>query len=214
MIKSLSGIYRICGFRVFVVSLSVLIAFTIAAGKEKEKGFDPFAAGIEENISTPKVSAKQQPKVKAAMEQLERALKSVGFSATRVRSGEVVLVTIPCDRLFAPNATVLKSTASGHLAQLVPYVKRSDNYKVVVAVHADNTGDTSYADKLTADRANAIDEFFYHRNGNADTGIIPYGIGADEPVMSNVGVRNRAANRRVEIYFIPTGSFIDKVQKR
>ena len=176
--------------------------------------FDPFTAGIEENINTPKVGTKQLPKLTAAMAQLERTLKSAGYAATRVRSGEVVLVTIPCSELFAPNSTSLKKTDGSKLSALVPYVKRTDNYKVVIAVHADNTGDASYADAITADRATAIDEFFYHRNSNTDTGIIPYGIGADEPVKPNTGVRNRAANRRVEIYFIPTSAFIEKVQKK
>ncbi|MCM1067250.1 MAG: OmpA family protein [Muribaculaceae bacterium] len=198
--------------RVFAAGLLLLSAF--GAGAAPKDDFDPFTAGIEENISTPKVSARQQAKVTAAMAQLERTLKSAGFAVSRVRSGEVVLVTIPCSELFAPNATALKDTDKCRLSALVPYVKRADNYKVVVAVHTDNTGDATYADALTADRATAIDEFFYRHNSGADTGIIPYGIGSDEPVAPNTGVRNRASNRRVEIYFIPTSGFIEKVQKR
>ncbi len=90
---------------------------------------------------------------------------------------------------------------------------RSDNYKVVVAVHSDNTGDEMYADRLTSDRANAIDEYYFHASGDKETGIIPYGLGSDEPVAPNSGRANREKNRRVEIYFVPTAELIEKIKR-
>lgn len=205
---TLSVLYRpVCAC---LLALGLVLSASAAAPRD----FDPLAAGIEENISYPAVPQKHREKVSAAMHSLERTLRELGYKTTRVRSGEVVLVTIPCSSLFAPNSIELKTKASGVLSQLLPYIRRSDNYKVIVAVHADNTGDAEYSDRLTADRANAVDEFFFSRNGNKDTGIIPYGLGADEPVAPNTGVRNRAANRRVELYFVPTSTFIDKTRNR
>ena len=123
------------------------------------------------------------------------------------------MVTLPCSRLFAPNSVSLIPTASKLLAPLVPYVNRTDNYKIILAVHSDNTGDEMYSEKITADRANAIDEYFYKINGNKDTDIIPYGLGADEPVAPNTGIANREKNRRVEIYFVPTAELIEKTKR-
>lgn len=189
------------------------MAFTCAAWAV-DNDFDPLSASIEENINIPAVGNKQKSKLVAAQVQLERKLRAAGYKVTRVRSGEVVLVTVPVASLFAPNSVTLKESAAKSLQGLVPYVKRSDNYKVVLAVHSDNTGDAAYTDALTADRASAVDEFFYRACGNDDAGIIPYGIGSDEPVAPNTGVANRAANRRLEVYFVPTRLLIDKAQKR
>lgn len=175
--------------------------------------FDPFSANIEENIATPAVSAKNSPLVAATMGQLVKTLRSSGYAVDAVRNGEVAMITIPCDQLFSPNSIELMPVASKKLTPLLPYIKRTDNYKVILAVHADDTGDDVYAERLTADRANAIDEFFFQANAG-ETGIIPYGLGADEPVASNIGVENRRRNRRVEIYFVPTELFIDKAKKR
>lgn len=175
--------------------------------------FDPLSANIEENIATPEVNPKHNEAVKTAMRHLVNTLKQAGYAVSTVRKGEVAMVSIPCAKLFKPNGTTLRDDAHKLLAPLAPYIRRSDNYKIVLAVHSDDTGDTQYAEQLTADRANAIDEYFYKLGSDAETGIIPYGLGADEPVAPNTGVTNRAKNRRVEIYFIPTQDFIKKARK-
>ena len=200
-------------FRLFSLSLLLIVSALMPTGVLADD-FDPMAANIEENIAHPAVSDKASAKVAAAMKQLIRALQNAGYDAEGVRKGEVALVTIPCSDLFAPNSVELLPSAKGKLAPLMPYMKRTDNYKVILAVHADNTGDDLYAERLTADRANAIDEFYYEANGNQDIDLIPYGLGADEPVSPNIGVENRAKNRRVEIYFVPTEVLIDKARKR
>lgn len=192
---------------------TLLLAVSVAASGA-DNNFDPFSANIEENIATPAVNAKASQAVVNAMSQLAKTLRGAGYKVDAVRKGEVVLVTIPCVNLFSANSVELKKDASKRLSPLVPYIKRSDNFKVILAVHADDTGDDIYAERITADRANAIDEFFFQANNRHDTGIIPYGLGADEPIAPNTGVGNRAKNRRVEIYFVPTQQLIDKARKR
>lgn len=177
--------------------------------------FDPFSAGIEENMAHPPVPQKHSRAVAKAMDLLHTALEHNGYVVNSVRSGEVVTVVIPASRLFAPNSTRLSERGEPLLRGLLPYVKRSDKFKVVVAVHSDNTGDNAYAEALTADRANAIDEFFCSAAGGEDAILlIPYGLADDEPVKPNTGVANRAANRRVEISFIPTKEYIDRIRKQ
>lgn len=200
--------------RRLVLLLVVAVVSFCAVAQKGNDDFDPFSASIEDNLKTPVVSSRHSAAVVSAMTQLERSLKSAGYKVTLVRSGEVVMVTIPCSSLFAPNSKELKPEASAVLKPLAQHVDKAESYKTIVAVHADNTGDEEYADAITADRATAIDDFFYNLNGRRDTGIIPYGIGADEPVAPNTGIRNRAANRRVEIYFVPTADFIAKAQKK
>lgn len=193
---------------------SIALTATLCAGAaDPAEPFDPMAANIEENIANPPVGEKDSQNVAAAMSRLATSLKGAGYDVDYVRRGEVIMVTLPCSRLFAPNSVSLIPTASKLLAPLVPYVNRTDNYKIILAVHSDNTGDEMYSEKITADRANAIDEYFYKINGNKDTDIIPYGLGADEPVAPNTGIANREKNRRVEIYFVPTAELIEKTKR-
>lgn len=186
-----------------------MLLFTgIVTSAQKSNDFDPMSADIESNIKHPPVPHKQSASIAKAMSAVSKALKHAGYNATAVRSGEVVLVTIPCNELFAPNSSTLLPEAPEKLRGLSPYIKETTNFKTILAVHSDDTGDELYRDRLTSERANAIDDFFYRHNGEQETGIIPYGLGADEPLKANTSIANRAANRRVEIYFVPTEIFI------
>lgn len=192
----------------------LLLTVFILALTGRAEDFDPLAASIEDNLRTPAVPQKHSRAVVNAMNRLLRTLTELGYNASAVRDGEVVMVTIPVSDLFEPNSTALSTGASSKLRLLMPYIKRSDNYKVIIAAHSDNTGDELYNDRLTADRANAIDEYFYELNEQTDTGIIPYGLGYDEPVAANNSIEGRRRNRRIEIYFVPTSEFINKVRRR
>lgn len=196
------------------VLTALLLAAACWATPLRGADFDPLNAEIEENLRHPAVPAKAADAVASAMGQLIRTLRNAGYTASGVRSGQVALVTIPAADLFAPGLTTLRDEASAKLRPLLPYIQRSDNYKVILAVHSDDTGDALYNDRLTADRANAIDEYFYRLNGNSDTGIIPYGLGLDEPVAPNNTIEGRSRNRRIEIYFVPTEEYISKVRRR
>ncbi len=195
--------------RGIILSIAMILAVFMSAAD-----FDPLTADIEANLRNPAVPAKAAQAVSSSMGQLLRTFRGAGYSVQAVRDGQVVVVTIPVVKLFEPCSATLLPDASEELRPLMPYIKRSDNYKVIVAVHSDNTGDSIYSDRLTADRANAVDEFYFNLNNGTDTGIIPYGIGSDEPVEANNSIVGRARNRRVEVYFVPTEEFIDKVRHR
>ncbi|MDE6854216.1 MAG: OmpA family protein [Muribaculaceae bacterium] len=205
----MNNIKRLCRIA-FVAGL--LLHGTVALGAEEP--FDPFSVDIESNICHPSVAEKHSVKIAGAMASLRRALAERGYAASGVRKGEVVMVTIPCARLFAPNSTELTDSGQKQILGLLPYIKRCDNYKVIIAVHSDDTGDSEYADRITESRAASIDKFISAQEGTVECVIVPYGLGADEPLASNSGVRNRAANRRAEIYFVPTQHFIDKARRK
>ncbi len=197
---------------------ALFICFAITVGLTSrvyaaEPQEDPYSVNIEENLSKPVVAVKHKEAVAAAMGLLTRTLAQAGFDSRGVRDGEVTVVTIPCSELFAPNSVTIKDNGKTLLDKLTPYIKRSDKYKTVLAVHSDDTGDAVYTERITADRANAIDEHYAAALGGQSP-IIPYGLGNDEPVAPNSGISNRAKNRRVEIYFVPTKSFIDNARKK
>lgn len=196
--------------RCICLATGLLLSSPLSAAANDD---DPYSVNIEQNLATPAVNAKHSVAVSNAMGLLTRTLRQAGFETQGVRKGEVTMVTIPCRDLFGPNSIEIKAKGKQLLSKLVPYIKRSDKYKVVMAVHADDTGDAIYAERITSDRANAIDEYFASALGG-ESPVIPYGLGNDEPVAPNTGVANREKNRRVEIYFVPTKDFIDNARKK
>ncbi len=197
-----------------IIVACCLFSCVTTLSAQKEQPFDPLTATIEENIQTPKVSPKKSEAVVAVMKELRKSLAAAKYNTSAVRSGEVIMVTIPCSELFAANDTKLADKAKAVLTPLEPYIQATDLYKVVIAVHTDDTGDETYADRITDQRAEAIDEFFSKANHGKDSGIIPYGLGKDEPLAPNTSLSRRQKNRRVEIYFIPTGQTIQRAKKR
>lgn len=190
--------------RLISLITAAILSISVAAND-----FDPLSASIEQNIAYPAVSAKTSPKLVAAMHSEGDKLAGQHFNVTYQRNGEVMVVTIPASQLFRPNAETLSAGADATLRTLLPAVRRFEDFKVLVAVHSDDTGDDTYSDALTAARANAIDEYFFNHLGQQGSEhIIPYGLGRDEALAGNNSMAGRAKNRRVEFYFVPTREFI------
>lgn len=188
-----------------LLSLIAFIAIwaVTAAAAQVDETPDVLDMNLDENINYPEVPRKAKTYVTTAMDQLRRMLIKSGFEARLTRDGEVVEFSVPCDRLFLPGSLALKPGSDKILNQLGPVVRDNEVYKVLVAVHTDDTGDTIYADSISAARANAIDDYLWTLAGEIDTNIIPYGIGKDEPIQPNTTILGRRANRRVEFFIIP-----------
>lgn len=199
--------------RILLSSLILILA--AAASPAGAAAADPVAEpdvlelSIDDNIATPAVPSKARTYIRTAMDQLRRMLLRSGMTVESLRDGEVLEVTVSCSSLFAPGATSLKPSAAEVLKPLAPIVREPSKYKLLVAVHSDDTGDEQYSDSITAARANAIDDHLWRQAGERDTNVIPYGIGRDEPRVPNVSRANREANRRVEIYIVPDNGLLE-----
>ena len=185
-------------------SLIFIFAVFVTNAKNDTSNYpDPMNLSIDENIDIPKVPSKAKSYIISSIDQLRRLLVKNGLIVESIRDDEALLVTMPCSELFAPCTTNLKSSAGDKLKNLAIVAKESSRYKMLIAVHSDDTGDNLYSDSITAARANAIDEYFWRLVGEKETNIIPYGLGKDEPIVSNSSRTNREKNRRVEFYIIP-----------
>lgn len=171
---------------------------------------DPFELDLENNINTPVVPAKRQSIVKESIDRLKQLLEKSGFKASRLRQGEVLTFSITCDKLFKANATELSQQGISLLAKIKFPAEISGKYKLLIAVHSDDTGEPQYADALTAARANAIDDFLTAQLQGVEIIIVPYGLGHDEPLVSNDSVLKRAKNRRADFYLVPTSALFAK----
>jgi len=196
---------------------SLIVAFAMAtasyspsmAASPENVEVDALELSVDENLSTPEVPKKAKTYVKTAMDQLRRHLVKNGLNIELLRDGEVLAITVPCSDLFAPGSIDIKPGGNEILRSLGVVVREPSRYKVLVAVHTDDTGDDVYADSISASRANAIDDCLWQLASGKETNVIPYGIGKDEPRMPNTSRTNREANRRTEIFIVPDRGLLE-----
>lgn len=128
------------------------------------------------------------------------------------RNKEVLLVTIPAHLLFGPNMTELSGKAGEYLAPIRRYLRNPDMYRVMLVMHTDNTGSEPYREQLTADRVNAIFDWF-EDSGSDTTYLFSYALGDDMPLHPNDSMENRDRNRRLEVYLVPGKKMVEQAQK-
>lgn len=180
-----------------------------AKPKGKAAAIDPLELSLDENLAHPAVPAKKQSAVAEQMNLLARSLSSRRVEKIEtLRGGEVVVATISADLLFAPNDTVLRPEAKQILKPYTGLLADAGKYKLVVVTHTDNTGSEYYTDLISEARLHAVVAALTKSPSALGT-VIPYALGASEPLLPNNSMANRAANRRVEIYIVPDRQLID-----
>jgi outer membrane protein OmpA-like peptidoglycan-associated protein len=194
-----------------VFALCCTTAFVYA---DEEEQLDELEMSVEENLAVPVIPTKSKATVVTFMQYLSKSLKSANLNVETMRNDEVLHIVMPCSDLFSPNAIELKESGKNKLSILKSVVANPKLYKVLVAVHTDNTGDNEYADSITEARATSIDQCLFEVSGGVDTGVIPYGLGRDEQLTDNSSIELRAKNRRVEFYIIPTLALVDKLRNK
>lgn len=157
---------------------------------------------FEENIALPVVPQKAHNAIVRHQERIAKAFGKHDLETKIERNGEVVCVIVPCSMIFGANQTELSAEAPKVLNAFNALLKLPALYKVLMVVHADDTGDETYADFITEERANAIDAYYLKTLGD-QLNFVPYAMGNDTPRTANNSIAGRASNRRVEFYIIP-----------
>ncbi|MDE6782340.1 MAG: OmpA family protein [Paramuribaculum sp.] len=168
---------------------------------------------FEANLASPDVPEQARKEVVKFQRKLAEKLKN-NYTIDLMREGEVVVVTIPTDYLFQPNDTLFCNEAVRTLTPLLASMKNPYMYKLVVAVHTDDTGSESYRDHLSSERIRTVYDWLMDEIDRGtlseDLVIVPYSMGSTMPLELNDTRRHRSENRRLEIYFIPGPEMIDK----
>lgn len=164
---------------------------------------------IDDNLQHPEIPKKYLTEATARMGALAIEFAAKGFKNVdrSERDGLVLMLTIPASELFAPNDTVPSDAGAARLDSIAEVLAEPDMYKLLVVVHSDDTGSDGYLDNLTRARADGIVARFA-RSGRDVSGVLPYGLGFDEPLNNEQSRAGRAANRRVEFYFVPGPAMI------
>lgn len=171
---------------------------------------------FEPNILTPKVPDSAKKAVAAYQTKVARQLLADNI-VDIMRDDDVILVTIPTDDLFLPNDTLLSTYASRSLDKLLPMMRDPYMYKVMIAMHTDDTGSEFYREQLSLARLNSIYDWMLDKIDEGkipeEIVIIPFSLGSNEPLKSNDTRKNRRENRRLEVYFIPGPRMIEEAQR-
>lgn len=158
---------------------------------------------IEENLATPVIQKPEKAPIVKYMTALAHQLKQ-RYKVETMRAGEVIVVTIPSDELFMPNDTLLSPDAPTLLRPLLPLFRDPDLFKLVYAVHTDNTGSPTYIENLASARNQSIYAWLIDvAKVNPDLFIINYDMGDSRPLVNNDTRAHRALNRRIEFFLVP-----------
>lgn len=195
----------------FLLSFASL-HYAVAENPDDEVVYDYWSMTKAENIRTPAVPSKMHNALVNYMKQESAALVHRGYNVELERNGEVIVITIPTSELFLPNDTVLRKSAYEKLNTLTAYLKAKDRFKMILAMHSDNTGSMSYKEQLTEQRLHSVEDFLTDHS-NYPALIVGYAMADDEPLVDNNSRRNRELNRRLEIFIVPSDMLIDKLKK-
>jgi outer membrane protein OmpA-like peptidoglycan-associated protein len=118
------------------------------------------------------------PEVKQEVKQLfEKALKGIEFETGKA---------------------VIKSSSLPILKSIVKMMKENPGYRLVIAGHTDNVGDSAANMAISSERADAVARYL-GKNGVDTKRLTAQGYGSSIPLESNETEKGRARNRRVEL---------------
>ncbi len=195
--------------RIFTIAWIYLIFATgtiYAQSKDgsSEQMVDLSELTLDETLLLPDVPNKYATYVKDYMRREAQALQKLGYKVETTRQGEVVIATIPADKLFAPNDTSLIPTAIDELKPFLPYFRSHGRFKVILAMHSDDTGSNDYLYSLTEKRIVALYDYFDEHAAQTDM-LQGYPMADSNPLdgIRNTSREGRRANRRLEIFIVP-----------
>lgn len=176
----------------------------------KDSETDPLDYSLDENLLNPEVPAKLHDAIARHMNATAKRLAQRKLERVEtMRNGEVIVVTIGTDALFAPNDTLLRKGANELLQPYWDLLNQPPGYyKLILAMHTDNTGSETYTDRLSETRVNEVYNLIVQHTDNEGL-LIPYALGSSDPLHPNDSQLNRAANRRLEIFIVPEKLLID-----
>ncbi len=194
-----------------VLLFTLALALPMSTGAKK-KVVDIYDLTLDENLAYPEINnEKQATRVQDYQYDMAVALKKKNFDVELMRDGEVIVITLPAGQLFNQNDTTLTDLGKHSLKPLLPLLINPGFYKMLLVMHSDNTGSNRYTQSLTGARVNAVFDWI-DDNASVDF-VVPYALGATDPVVNNNSIDNRRRNRRLEIYLVPGEVMIQQAKK-
>ncbi len=135
----------------------------------------------------------------AAEERAREALESLEEIAKVKAELEETVITLSGSVVFEFGTAKLLPIAKTKLSEVAAaLVAQGDTKRIVVEGHTDSKGSSSFNDRLSQNRADAVRSYLVSQGVDSNR-IVAVGRGEAEPVASNTTPEGRANNRRVEI---------------
>ena len=194
-----------------ILKLLLLVTTLACYLQGNAKKIDIYELSLDQNLATPEIKNKLKDAVQDFQYKQAVELIKQNYEVELTRDNEVIIVTIPAERLFASNDTVLAATGPAALKPMLRYLKNPGFYKLLLVMHSDDTGSKAYTVRLTRSRVNAVYDWF-DANGDVDY-IVPYALGSNDPLNANDSMEKRRKNRRLEIYIVPNGVMLEQAKR-
>lgn len=172
---------------------------------------------LAQNIVTPEIPKDLRASISAYQKKVADKLMK-NYTVDMMRNDDVFVICIPTDDLFLPNDTLFSGYAARVIDPVLKLMKDPYMYKILVAVHTDDTGSEQYRQKLSTSRIYTVYDWFMDAIDKGyiseDLVIVPYAMGSSEPLVSNDTRKHRKENRRLEIYFVPGPKMIELAREK
>lgn len=132
----------------------------------------------------------------------EQDLQAVLQKLDRGESAEHMLIQLS-DINFATGTANLEPAAKSYLDQVAKLLRSVPNMNLMIGGHADNTGSAAVNERLSSERANAVQNYLIVQRIAASR-LQAKGFGSSAPVAENTTPEGRAKNRRVALEILKT----------
>lgn len=142
--------------------------------------------------------------------ELEKSVE--GAKIESINNGQAIRVTFDSGILFASNSYVLSSNSRDALTSFALNLQNNKDTNIKIIGHTDSTGGDKINIPLSQNRAKSVFDFLASKGVNSSRMVFE-GVGSSSPVADNSTVEGRKANRRVEIYILPSEKMIQEAQE-
>lgn len=132
--------------------------------------------------------------------ELRQALVGSGVQVRKV--GNTIQLVMASDFTFATNQSTIQDSFYSTLDSVAVVFKKYDKNTINIVGYTDSTGNSSYNQQLSEQRAQSVGNYLISR-GVPSTRIYTSGQGQRNSIASNATSQGRAMNRRVVITLRP-----------
>lgn len=138
------------------------------------------------------------------MDQQEQALREelAGSGITVVRDGDQIHLQLPSNITFATGNASISPNFGPILQDVARVLNEYEKTTMIVAGHTDSTGEASYNQQLSVNRATAVQNRLL-THGVDSRRLTVVGYGETMPIAANNTNVGREQNRRVELTIVP-----------
>jgi OmpA-OmpF porin, OOP family len=172
------------------------ISTLLAKAENQKQAFEEKAAGLQGEllVKQRELEAKQkrEAKIVKVREMFDASEASVVLDGNR-------LIVRLLGLSFPSGKSVIQPEYFGLLAKVERALREYPNSKVYVEGHTDNVGDERYNERLSAQRAEAVQTYLVANNATARELLEAVGYGESRPVANNETSEGRSQNRRIDV---------------